>query len=65
MVLIRELKKKPLIEAILELRWHVDLSRGAPNYSLFIGRLYNLLASKYPNHEQLQTSMIPSHALPP
>jgi len=60
MVRIRELQKKPLIEAILELRWHVDPSRGDPNYSIFVGRLYNLLASKYPYHEQLPSSMIPS-----
>ena len=60
MVRIRELQKKPLIEAILELRWHVDPSRGDPNYSIFVGRLYDLLASKYPHYEQLPSSMIPS-----
>lgn len=60
MVRIRELKKKPLIEAIFELRWHVDPDKGDPNYSIFVGRLYNLLASKYPYHEQLPSSMIPS-----
>ena len=59
MVRIRTLPNKPLVEAILELRWHVDPDRGDPNYSIFVGRLYNLLRSKYPYHEPLPTSMIP------
>lgn len=59
MVRIRKLQKKPLVEAILELKWHVDTDRGDPNYSIFVGKFYDLLKSKYPYHEQLPTSMIP------
>jgi len=58
-VRIRKLPRKPLIEAILELKWRVDPNKGDPNYSIFLGRLYNLLMSKYTYHEQLPTSMIP------
>lgn len=59
MVRIRKLPKKPLVEAILELKWRVDPNRGDPNYSIFLGRLYDLLRPKYPYHERLPTSMIP------
>lgn len=60
MVKIRDLPQKPLVEAILEIRWDVDPEKGDPNYSIFVGSLYNFLASKYPYHEQLPSSMMPS-----
>lgn len=59
MVRIRKLPKKPLVEAILELKWRIDPDTGDPNYGIFLGRLYNLLSSKYPYHQRLPASMIP------
>lgn len=59
MVRVRDLPNKPLVEAIVELKLHVDPEKGDPNYSIFVGRLYNILKSKYPYHEPLPTSMIP------
>lgn len=59
MVRTRDLPNKPLVEAIVELKWSVDPEKGDPNYSIFLGRLYNILESKYPYHESLPTSMIP------
>ncbi len=59
-----ELSNKPLIEAILEVRW--ELQQGAqpgiqedPHYKLLIGRLYDRLAERYPYHEPLPASQIP------
>lgn len=59
MVKVRDLPNKPLVEAILEMRWHIDPDKGDPNYSLFVGRLYSSLSSKYQFHQPLPTSMIP------
>lgn len=59
MVKIRDLPNKPLVEAIVEIKWHVDQEKGDPNHSIFVGRLYNILTSKYPYHESLPTSMVP------
>lgn len=59
MIRIRELQNKPLVEAIVELRWRIDPEKGDPNYSIFVGRLYNILESKYTYHEPLPTSMMP------
>lgn len=59
MVKIRELLNKPLVEAILELRWHIDPEIGDPNYSIFVGGIYSILKTKYKFHEPLPSSMIP------
>ncbi len=56
---IRQLPNKPLVEAILELQWHVSPEQGDPHYTLFPGRLYDRVASSYPFHEPLPTSIIP------
>ncbi len=59
----RILKHKPLVEAILEVKW--ALASAAPNmlidphYKLLLGRLYERLSSDYPEHEQLPSAMIP------
>ncbi|MBI5764431.1 MAG: TIGR04255 family protein [Planctomycetes bacterium] len=59
----RELKNKPLVEAIFEIRW--QLSKKAPgieydpHYRLLLGRLFDRLQSEYPEHEQLDAANIP------
>lgn len=57
------LKNKPLVEAILELKWALknigkDLQID-PHYKIMLGRLYERLSSNYPAHEQLPSAMIP------
>lgn len=59
MPLIRSLPKKPLIEAIFELRWQIASEEGDPHYSLFVGRLYDRVQSEYPFHDSLPSAMIP------
>lgn len=59
----RPLKDKPLVEAILEVRWatvspapgiHLD-----PHYKLLVGRLHERVCEDYPFHEQLPTAALP------
>jgi uncharacterized protein (TIGR04255 family) len=68
------LKKKPLIEAILEARWGPQMpgtiqTPGAsqlaapnvqfdPHYKILLGRLYDRVQTEYPFHEQLPTASI-------
>jgi uncharacterized protein (TIGR04255 family) len=57
------LKNKPLVEAILELRWALDGPetgvRFDPHYKLLLGRIYERLSADYPEHEQLPTASMP------
>jgi len=58
-----DLKNKPLVEAILEVRW--ALSRGPqdgavdPHYKILLGRLYERTSADYPEHEELPSAQIP------
>jgi uncharacterized protein (TIGR04255 family) len=59
----KELKNKPLVEAILEVRWKL---RGVPpgpqidpHYKLLLGRLFDRMLKDYPEHEQLPTANVP------
>ena len=58
------LKKKPLVEAIFELRWDLqELEPGIkmdPHYNLLIGGLYERLKSDYPFHQQLPSAGMPN-----
>ncbi len=56
-----DLKSKPLIEALLEVRWSVDSVPGPdPHYQLLIGRLYDRLQSEYPFHQPLEVAQLPT-----
>lgn len=61
--MVRELKNKPLVEAILEIRWKLQgASPGPqtdPHYKLLLGRLFDRIIKSYPEHEQLPTANIP------
>lgn len=59
MPLIRALPNKPLVEAILELRWQTVNAEGDPHYILFVGKLYDQVKSEYPFHEQLPAAQVP------
>jgi uncharacterized protein (TIGR04255 family) len=59
----RILKNKPLVEAILELRWALLTPAPKiqidPHYKLLLGRFSERLADQYPEHEQLANAIIP------
>lgn len=57
------LSNKPLVEAILELKWVLDEpSPGMkidPHYKILVGMLFDKLRHQYPFHEPLPTSTMP------
>lgn len=57
------LSNKPLVEAILELKWALEEpSPGIkidPHYKLLLGMLYDKIRKEYPYHEPLPTSTMP------
>ncbi len=59
----KQLKNKPLVEAILEIQWKLvakSLGQEAdPHYKLLLGRLFDRVRSEYPAHEQLPTANFP------
>lgn len=69
----KDLKNKPLVEAILEVRWRLmpqaaEQSQGAgqpglpgvdPHHKLLLGRLFDRFQKQYPEHEQLATARLP------
>lgn len=60
----KNLKNKPLVEAILEIRWVLPNQEEPslpldPHYRILLGRLSERVAGEYPSHEPLPTSTIP------
>jgi uncharacterized protein (TIGR04255 family) len=59
----QELKNKPLVEAILEIRWKLSGAptgpQRDPHYKLLLGRLFDRLSNQYPEHEQLPSADVP------
>jgi uncharacterized protein (TIGR04255 family) len=59
----KELKNKPLVEAIFEVRWKLQGAPPGPlidpHYKLLLGRLFDRFLNDYPEHEQLPTANIP------
>lgn len=60
----KDLKNKPLVEAILELKWALPAQatpgmEGDPHYRLLLGRFSERVESDYPFHEPLPTAQIP------
>lgn len=60
----KDLKNKPLVEAILELNWNLPAQpsqgmEGDPHYRLLLGRFSERVESDYPFHEPLPTAQIP------
>jgi len=60
----KDLKNKPLVEAILELKWALSAPvtagmEGDPHYRLLLGRFSERVENDYPFHEPLPTSQIP------
>lgn len=61
--MVKELKNKPLVEAIFEIRWKLQGAPSGPktdpHYKLLLGRLFDRFLLDYPDHEQLPTANIP------
>jgi uncharacterized protein (TIGR04255 family) len=59
----RILKNKPLVEAILEVKWQLATEPTAPpidpSYRLFFGRFYDRVRNEYPAYEALEAASIP------
>ncbi len=57
----KELKNKPLVEVILELKWALPAPGmgGDPDYQLLLGRFSERVESVYPFHEPLPTAQMP------
>ena len=60
----RELKNKPLVEAILEFKWELPAQTASkieadPHYRLLLGRFSEKVGGDYPFHEPLPTTQIP------
>jgi len=55
----RSLPKKPLIEALVEIKWGTE-GEMDPGFHLLVGRLYERVRSEYPDVEDLPMSNFPS-----
>lgn len=57
------LTNKPLVEALVELRWELDAPVPTmhvdPHYKILLGRLYDRVKADFPVHEQLPTATMP------
>jgi hypothetical protein len=63
-----DLLRKPLAEAVFELRWRLTGTPPGPvidpNYKLLVGSLYGAVRDEYPHHEQLPTAAVPDEFVP-
>jgi len=59
----KELKNKPLVEAILEVRWSLQKQAGDmqvdPHYKFLLGRMFDRVLGEYPELEELPQACIP------
>jgi uncharacterized protein (TIGR04255 family) len=57
------LRNKPLVEALLEIKWRVPTPASTPtvdpNYRMFVGRFYDRVVDRYPVSEPLEAAAIP------
>lgn len=63
-----ELSKKPLVEAVFELRWKLQRTSPAeevdPGFQFLLGKLYDLLGAEFPEVENLPAASVPEHMAP-
>lgn len=64
-----DLKNKPLVEAILEVKWGLRPgptpgTGSDPHYPLLLGLFFDRVRSNYPTHEALPTSAVPEEMVP-
>ncbi|MCA9442138.1 MAG: TIGR04255 family protein [Candidatus Omnitrophica bacterium] len=65
----QNLKNKPLVEALLEIKWKLpekkeDSLEGDPHYRILLGRLSERLRDKYPFYQSLPSANIPDAMVP-
>ena len=63
------LKNKPLIEAILEVRWNLEPGPAPgtgrdPHYKFLLGKLFETVKTRFPHHEELPAASIPEELTP-
>lgn len=64
---VKNLKNKPLVEALLEVRWSLDGPPGMatdPYYQLLIGRLFDRVQERFPVWLKLPVADVPEHMVP-
>src|SRR5438034_9047205 len=60
----KPLKNKPLVEALVEIRWQLEpgsatgLSRD-PHYKFLLGKLFETVKARFPHHEELPAASVP------
>ena len=63
-----QLEKKPLVEALLEVKWGLegppDGPQKDPVYPLFVGQLYALVKDSYSHVEKLPATSVPDEITP-
>lgn len=69
MVRPRLLKNKPLVEAILEVRWELEAGHAPemkrdPYYKFLLGKLFESVKKEYPHHEELPAAVAPEEFTP-
>jgi uncharacterized protein (TIGR04255 family) len=64
----RQLERKPLVEAIIELKWRLTQSAPEdtrdPAFPIYVGRLFDRVREAYPNLVRLPASDIPDQLTP-
>jgi uncharacterized protein (TIGR04255 family) len=60
----RDLKNKPLVEAVLEIQWQLQAQAAPgiktdPHYKMLLGRFYERVMDTYPVHETLPAAALP------
>lgn len=61
----KNLTKKPLVEALLEIKWALESKGGVgppidPNFGLLPGKFHDALRNRYPEVENLPITLVPS-----
>lgn len=65
----RDLTKKPLVEAIFELRWKLETTGDPaggrdPGFKILLGRYFDLVRSRYPTLVDLAATQVPEDLVP-
>jgi uncharacterized protein (TIGR04255 family) len=62
------LPRKPLVEAIFELRWALQKQPDGqaidPGFQIFLGRFYDKVSSDFPESENLDAALVPEMMTP-
>lgn len=69
MVTPRRLVRKPLVEALLEVRWALETGTAPemkrdPHYKFLLGTLFQTVKNEYPHREELPIASVPEEITP-